>query len=425
MQKRNKLKNLILFISFVAMIPLTALAWLSYLDTSSVPEDSIFASLYQRVTYGVSGFEIKTGNNPAAMPTRVAIKNEGTANGAQYHEASVSVFYESMYETIGKALAEKGEFQSTDLNELKQSLKLDGIYFGYEGSLPISLLANWMGQTSKDEITTDIIWLDKNGTLYIHTVSGFKKKNTGIKNWDIDISKLPINECIFAADDEMFQKIRPDTLIFKNDIVQAEKYSVSVPDFLDAQNGTSLTNLLSAFSYDLYVNRYEENQGQTMVFVEDYSTLHVSKDGTVIFNASANEGGIDVSSDPEYADELNVQMDLAVTLIREVQNSMGDTSQAMLYAITQNNDEKVFTFIQCISGVPVKTETPFAQIVIQNNKLMEARFQLKSFNQTGVQTAVIPTRQAAAASNNELFRLMIVYMEDEQKDFIAQCVYRF
>lgn len=425
MQKRNKLKNLILFVSFIAMIPLTALAWLSYLDTSSVPEDSIFASLYQRVTYGVSGFEIKTGNNPAAMPTRIAIKDNGITNGAQYHEASVSVFYESMHEIIGKALANQGEFQTTDLTDLKQSLKLNGIYFGYEGSLPISLLANWMGQTSKDEIATDIIWLDENGTLYIHTISGFKKKNTDIKKWDIDVSKLPTNKCIFAADDDMLQKIRPDTLIFENDIVQAEKYSVSVPDFLNAQNGTSLTNLLSAFSYDLYVNRYEENQGQTMVFVEDYSTLHVSKDGTIVFNASANEGGIDVSSDPEYSNELTVQMDLAVTLIREVQNSMGDTSQAMLYAITGNNDEKVFTFIQCIGGIPVKTEKPFAQLVIQNNKLMEARFQLKSFNQTGIQTAVIPTRQAAAASNNELFRLMLVYTQDEQMNFTAQCVYRF
>ena len=425
MQKRNRLKNLILFILFVAMVPLTALAWLSYLDTSSVPEDSIFALLYQRVTYGVSGFEIKTGNNPAAMPTRIAIKNEGITNGAQYHEASVSVLYEAMYQTIGKALAKQGEFQSTDLDDLKQSLKLDGIYFGYEGSLPISLLSNWMGQTSKDEIATDIIWLDENGILYIHTMNGFKKKSTGIKKWDIDVSKLPMNECIFAADDDMFQKIRPDTLIFENDIVQAEKYSASIPDFLDAQNGTSLTNLLSAFSYDLDVNRYEENQGQTMVFVEDYSTIHISKDGTVIFNAYANEGGIDVSSDPEYANELTVQMDLAITLVREVQNSMGDTSQAMLYAITQNDEEKVFTFIQCIGGVPVKTETPFAQLVIQNNKLMEARFQLKSFNQTGIQTPVIPTRQAAAASNNELFRLMLVYTEDEQMNFTAQCVYRF
>ncbi len=425
MQKRNRLKNLILLFLFIAMFPLTAFAWLSYLDTSSVPEDSIFASLYQRVTYGVNGFEIKTGNNPAAMPTRIAIKDEGKTNGAQYHEASVSVLYDAMYEVIGKALAAQGEFQSTDLSELKQSLKSDGIYFGYEGSLPISLLANWMGQISKEQTATDIIWLDETGTLYIHTMNGFKKKSTNIKKWDIDVVKLPTNKCMFAADDDMFQKIRPDTLIFENDTVQAEKYSVSIPDFLDAQNGTSLTNLLSAFSYDLYVNRYEENQGQTMVFVEDYSTLHVSKDGTVIFNASANEGGINVSSDPEYANELTVQMDLAVTLVREVQNSMGDTSQAMLYAITQNDDEKVFTFIQCIGGIPVKTETPFAQLVIQNNRLMEARFELRNFSQTGEQTAVIPTRQAAAASNNELFRLMLVYTQDEQMNFTAQCVYRF
>lgn len=425
MQKRNRLKNLILLLLFIAMIPLTALAWLSYLDTSSVPEDSIFASLYQRVTYGVNGFEIKTGNNPAAMPTRIAIKDEGKTNGAQYHEASVSVLYDAMYEVIGKALAAQGEFQSADLSELKQSLKSDGIYFGYEGSLPISLLANWMGQTSKEQTATDIIWLDETGTLYIHTMNGFKKKSTNINKWNVDVIKLPTNKCIFAADDDMFQKIRPDTLIFENDIVHAEKYSVSIPDFLDAQNGTSLTNLLSAFSYDLYVNRYEENQGQTMVFVEDYSTLHVSKDGTVIFNASANEGGINVINDPEYANELNVQMDLAVTLVREVQNSMGDTSQAMLYAITQNDDEKVFTFIQCIGGIPVKTEKPFAQLVIQNNKLMEARFELKNFNQTGAQTAVIPTRQAAVASNNELFRLMLVYTQDEQMNFTAQCVYRF
>ena len=429
-QKINRIKNLILLVLFVAMIPLTGLAWLSYLDTSSVPEDSIFAVLYQKVTYGVSGFEIRTGNNPAAMPTQIAIKKDGVMNGVQYHEASVAVFYESIYQTMGQALEENGEFQSADTYEISQSLKLDGIYLSYEGSFPISLLSNWLGTDSDEMITTDVLWLDQEGTLYIHTMTGFQKKKTNItiEKWDIDITKLPSNICMFAADNSEFDnKIRPDTLLFDKDMLQAEQLSVSVPDFLYAQNGTSLTNLLSAFSYDLYVNRYEENQGQTMVFVEDYSTLHVSKDGTVVFSASASEGGINVSSDPEYADELAVQTDLAVSLVRDVQNSMGDTSEAMLYAISQDDEQNtsVFTFIQCVGGIPVQTDKPFAQLVIHENKLIEARFSLKLFSFTGTQTPLIPSKQAAAVSNNELFRLMIVYTQNEQMNFTAQCVYKF
>lgn len=427
--KKNVIKNSILLFLFVLMFPLTAFAWFSYLDTSSIPEDSMFANIYKRVTYGVNGFEIKTNNNPAAMPTRIAIRHKGEMNGAQYNEPIVAVFYDAVCDILGKALEQKDEFENADIFEFQESLKLDGIYMGYEGSLPISLISSWIGYESKNLIETDIIWLDSTGTVYIHTVSGFRKKKTNITadKWELDLLKLPENRCEFAANDENFKNIRQDTIIFEKDVTQLEQYNVLIPDFLNSHNGANLSNLLSAFSYEINVNRYEENQGNTTVFVGDYSTLHVSSDGTVVFNASANEGSLEVSSDPEYANMLSVQSDTAYSLVRDVQNSMGDTSQAMLYNVSFDEMQKtrVFTFIQCIGGVPVQMERPFAQIVIQDNKLTDATFYLNLFGKTDIQTPIISSRYAAAASNNEFFRLMMIYAKNEQGLLTAQNVYGF
>lgn len=425
-QRKNRIKNLILLVLFVMMFPLTALAWLSYLDTSSVPEDSIFASLYQKVTYGVSGFEIRTGSTPAAMPTKIAIKNNGEMNGTQYNEASISVLYEDMYRFMGEAISASGDFEPSNINDVKKSLGSDGIYFGYEGKIPLSLIANWLGNVCEDNTSTDMLWLDMSGKLYIHTIDGYKSKQTEISSdkWDIDSTKLIANKCSFASENEQFN-IRPDTIIFENDIDYIDTLNATSPDFLDAQNGESLTNLLSAFSYDLYVNRYEENQGETMVFVEDYSTLHVSKDGNVMFSASANEGGLDISSDSKLANDIRVQMDMAVSLIKSVQSSMGDTSRAMLYSISDKENIRIFTFVQSVGGIPVKTDLPFAQLVIQEGKLVKAKFSLKLFSQTGEKSPIIPSKQAAAASNNELNRLTIMYSKSDNMQFNAQTVYTF
>ena len=80
---KNTIKNVVLLVLFVGMLVLTSVTWLGDLSLDSVPSDSLIAKVYQRFTYGVSGFEIRTGADPAAQPTRIAVSLDGELVGAQ------------------------------------------------------------------------------------------------------------------------------------------------------------------------------------------------------------------------------------------------------------------------------------------------------------------------------------------------------
>lgn len=169
--------------------------------------------------------------------------------------------------------------------------------------------------------------------------------------------------------------------------------SVRYPGYLDGQGGSDLTALLEAFAYDPYVRTYDEDKGSTLVFVENFSTLHVSADGSVIFNTSALEGGLEayIAGEVEQDEVLRLQTDFAYTLLREVQGSMSDSSQAMLFDVEERDDNVcVLSFIQLVGGIPVEAGTPFAWFEFQGNKMIEAQFHLRTLEPTGVRTPVLP-----------------------------------
>ena len=393
-KRKNRIKNAILLVLFIGLIVLTGVTWLSGLNLESIPEGTLLHRVYQRITYGVSGFELRTGSDAAAEPTRIAVSTADGLVGAQYQTASVSMLYTVLREPMGAAIDCAGAFAACTEEDFAQALAGEVLYFGYEGQLPLTLLSGWMGSGRSEELQkTDLLLLTGKGKLFIHGENGYQWAETkgSPDAWAHLMQELAAGACSFAAQEgEKFAQVRPDTLLFEQESESAERLTMRVPGFLEGQGGSDLTALLEAFSYDPYVRTYQEDQGKTRVFVENYSTLHVSVDGEVSFHTSAMEGALEAYSaaEVEKKDVLRLQTDFAYQLLRQVQGSMSDTSKAMLFDVTEGESGvRVLSFLQTAGGIPVQVgETPFAWFEFREGRMIGAELHLRVFESAGEQS---------------------------------------
>lgn len=431
-KRKNRIKNAILLVLFIGLIVLTSVTWLSGLNLESIPEGTLLHRVYQRITYGVSGFELRTGSDAAAEPTRIAVSTADGLVGAQYQTASVSMLYTVLREPMGAAIDCAGAFAACTEEDFAQALAGEVLYFGYEGQLPLTLLSGWMGSGRSEELQkTDLLLLTGKGKLFIHGENGYQWAETkgSPDAWAHLMQELAAGACSFAAQEgEKFAQVRPDTLLFEQESESAERLTMRVPGFLEGQGGSDLTALLEAFSYDPYVRTYQEDQGKTRVFVENYSTLHVSADGEVSFHTSAMEGALEAYSaaEVEKEDVLRLQTDFAYQLLRQVQGSMSDTSKAMLFDVTEGESGvRVLSFLQTAGGIPVQVgETPFAWFEFREGRMIGAELHLRVFESAGEQSPLLPSRQAAAAAPAEGLRPMLAYTRAADGKFTAQRYYQ-
>lgn len=431
-KRKNRIKNAILLVLFIGLIVLTGVTWLSGLNLESIPEGTLLHRVYQRITYGVSGFELRTGSDAAAEPTRIAVSTADGLVGAQYQTASVSMLYTVLREPMGAAIDCAGAFAACTEEDFAQALAGEVLYFGYEGQLPLTLLSGWMGSGRSEELQkTDLLLLTGKGKLFIHGENGYQWAETkgSPDAWAHLMQELSAGACSFAAQEgEKFAQVRPDTLLFEQESESAERLTMRVPGFLEGQGGSDLTALLEAFSYDPYVRTYQEDQGKTRVFVENYSTLHVSADGEVSFHTSAMEGALEAYSaaEVEKKDVLRLQTDFAYQLLRQVQGSMSDTSKAMLFDVTEGESGvRVLSFLQTAGGIPVQVgETPFAWFEFREGRMIGAELHLRVFESAGEQSPLLPSRQAAAAAPAEGLRPMLAYTRAADGKFTAQRYYQ-
>ncbi len=431
-KRKNRIKNAILLVLFIGLIVLTSVTWLSGLNLESIPEGTLLHRVYQRITYGVSGFELRTGSDAAAEPTRIAVSTADGLVGAQYQTASVSMLYTVLREPMGAAIDCAGAFAACTEEDFAQALAGEVLYFGYEGQLPLTLLSGWMGSGRSEELQkTDLLLLTGKGKLFIHGENGYQWAETkgSPDAWAHLMQELAAGACSFAAQEgEKFAQVRPDTLLFEQESESAERLTMRVPGFLEGQGGSDLTALLEAFSYDPYVRTYQEDQGKTRVFVENYSTLHVSVDGEVSFHTSAMEGALEAYSaaEVEKEDVLRLQTDFAYQLLRQVQGSMSDTSKAMLFDVTEGESGvRVLSFLQTAGGIPVQVgETPFAWFEFREGRMIGAELHLRVFESAGEQSPLLPSRQAAAAAPAEGLRPMLAYTRAADGKFTAQRYYQ-
>ncbi len=416
-QLKNIAKNAALLSLTILLVLLTALGWVYDLSLTDIPTDSWLGRMYINLSYGeAGGFELRSGEIPAALPAEFAVRTAEEMRGAQYNEIAVRSFLTTYKSQLSSALSSVTKLHPMSEEEYRKTLLMPGLYLRYDSRIPFSLAANWVGGSyhGEEDYIVRSIFLGQDGSLCVrtdtHEVYGVKVRPI---EGGLSASDLAGTLCTFAAERE-YPNILPETLLFPQ-TMELHTLKSEAPKF-DADSAASLQILLQAFGYEPYMRNYEDAGTGKRVFVGNQSTVRVGNDGEVVFRANTVEGGLEAYLQSELGKEqpLPYQIDYARSLLENIFQSF--SAEATFFFDSHLTDEKTtqLLFRYAVNGVPVEgAEGIVAVIEYQSNTLMSAKLNLRRFAQNKESYMLMPTAPAAAAVSGEPCGLAIGYFASE------------
>lgn len=424
-ERKNRIKNVVLLLLTILLVLLTALGWVYDLSLTDLPADSWLGRMYISLSYGeAGGFELRSGEIPAALPAEFAVRTAEEMRGAQYNEIAVRSFLTTYKSQLSVALSSVAKLTPMPQDEYRQALREPGIYLRYDSRVPLSLVTNWVGGNSQVEgsdILVRSILLTQAGGLWVRTHAGelYGAKVRPMEG-GLSASDLAGVPCVFAAERE-YPNVLPETLLFPQTL-ELHTLRYEAPKF-DADSTASLQVLLQAFGYEPYMRNYEDAGTGKRVFVGNQSTVRVGSDGEVVFRASGLEGGLEAYLQSELGQEqpLPYQIDYARSLLENIFQSF--SAEATFFFDSHLTDDKTtqLLFRYAVGGVPVEgAEGVLAVIEYQSNTLISAKLNLQCFAQNKESYMLMPTAAAAAAAG-EPSGLAIGYFAAESGLVPSRC----
>lgn len=414
---KNTAKNLALLFLTLLLVLLTALGWVHDLSLTDIPTESWLGRLYINLSYGeAGGFELRSGEIPAALPAEFAVRTAEEMRGAQYNEIAVRSFLATYGPQLSTALSGITEMQPGTEKAYEKALRAPGVYFRYDSRLPLSLITNWMGGAymgEEDPIVQSVL-LGQDGTLWIRT-DAYTLYETKLKPMEgaLSANDLAGTLCSFAIE-QGYPNILPETLLFPQ-TMELHRLTSEPPQF-NAESEASLQILLQAFGYAPYMRNYEDTGTGSRVFVGNQSTLRVGSDGEVVFRANTVEGGLEAYLQTELGREqpLPYQIDYARSLLESIFQSF--SADATFFCDSYLTEEKTtqILFRYAVNGVPIEgQEGILAVMEYQSNTLVSAKLNLRSFRQHEESQMLMPTAPAVAAAVDAPCSLAVGYFASE------------
>lgn len=419
---KNTCKNIILVILVLLLGVLTLLSWDVGVSIGDSRENASPLSLLRGWLPAVDGGYVqRAGETPAAYPVRMAVTTESGLIGAAYQESLVNTLYETAQPLLADAFSNAQEFSETSEEIFLSALQKDTLLVSYAGQIPLSLLSSWYGSKSNQfgNLCAGSILLTKDGELFVREpVQGklfLAKTQVDSSVWDKAFASVTASACNYAGllEEPSYQSFYPETPILQ-DVQAFDIYQSYAPDFWESGAGENLQNLLTAFGYDPALSSYAEEDTGTQVFVENYNTLRVGKNGTVQFKSTALTDGLSAYQDGEAEgmNALAAQVDFAQKLLSSILGASPDMLQS-IEQDTENNITRLY-FTQTIGGIPVHTEgAPFASFTFTEGVLASAELNLHIYSPIGKKLYILPAVQAAAAAQNAKNNYVIAYQSAE------------
>lgn len=414
---KNIAKNLALLFLTILLVLLTALGWVHDLSLTDIPTESKLGRWYISLNYGdAGGFELRSGEIPAALPAEFAVRTAEEMRGAQYNEIAVRSFLAAYGPQLGTALSSVTRLYPAPEKAYREALQKPGFYLRYDSRLPLSLIANWAGgnYTGDSDPLVQSILFGEDGQLWIRTDS-YMLYRTKVKPIEgvLSANDLAGTLCTFAAE-HTYPHVLPETLLFPQTLELHRL--ISQPPQFDAESQSNLQILLQAFGYEPYMRNYEDAATGKRVFVGNQSTLRVGSDGEVVFRANTVEGGLEAYLQTELGKEqpLPYQIDYARSLLENIFQSFSADATFFCdsYLIDDENIQILFRYV--VNGVPVQgREGILAVIKYQSNTLVSAKLNLRSFQQLNEKQMLMATAPALAAATGAPCGLAVGYFSSE------------
>lgn len=342
----------------------------------------------------------------SVLPVHMAVMSQGGCCGIQYGNENLSGVFDRMAPLLNEALSSAEEPREITQEDWLQALtSAPGVYFDFQGEVPLSVLAGWLSGQENPALTAyarhlllaadgeDGVILayrdEENGRYF---ASRARLVNLG--HLQSAVAQTTPNGAVFACQAVNYDMLAPWTIIGAQ-TPQPREYSVSNP--LPVGEEDRMNDLLNALSFPLGITTvYETPEGRRARSGND--TLSVSNDGLVTYHSTREEERYPVTPG-EGESELFAAVDGAVRLVRGVLDLWRGEGRVCLERVEDRGNGTLWlAFRYVLDDTPVQTGQRgyAATVLVDRGYITEFELQLRTYAPLEQTTLVLPQAQAAA-----------------------------
>ncbi len=347
-------------------------------------------------------------SDEAVTPYAIAVRNDLGLYGVSYDGALTSRTFERLSHYLETALSSAGEAQSVSRSRWQLLLEKPGFYCAFQGSVPLSALAHWLGGSCPLQGSVQALVLSSDGS---RMVLGWREGGSYYlaetqSSYDQalmeTLDSFSPNGSAFAyslaSGDGAYRSLDPYVLISPLSSPQPKVCAAASPDLMGDPD--ALGQLLTALGFLAGPETAYEVAGGLAV-TDNGDRLQVGAGGEVSFRAG-EEARYPVSLTREPATAGEAALGAWNILIRAAEPWRGQETFA-LTEVSPTDTGWVVTFQSRMEGIPVRLGRNgwCARFVVEGGRISEFTLFLRTYSATGEST-VLPTARLAAAALNSL-----------------------
>ena len=345
----------------------------------------------------------------AARPARMAVMNSAGRCGAQYDIAAVDALFEQTGTLLGEALGSAGAASPVSEDRWRQALGEEGIYFDFDGAVPLSALSGWLREGERNPLLSGdarrlLLAPGEDGAVWLYyqdawEEGGFYGRATALQ---VQAHLSPVaagvvpNGAKFAFEDSRLRACGAYTLV-TNGPDRAAVYEAASPL---SSGGEALSGTLSALSFSgALMASYDADEGTVYRRGEDL--LLLAPDGSLTYHSG--DGAlypVDREGDaPTLAEMIEATRRLAAAVLEPL---CGE-ARVYLSSARQEGEETRITYNYSLDGAAVWTggDGWCAQFQLKDGAVTGFTLRPRSYTALGTETPLLPVVQAAAAMEAE------------------------
>lgn len=403
----DRLQNLTLI-----LLTLSALTLLTRIPLFSEGWDGQVQALLSSAPSG--SVAVQAGDLTTVMPSVHLVSTDNSEYGrySQFYLQADSPDLTNVLPLFRDALGSAAGAEPASDRAFQAALNSPSLFLSFAEPLPCKVIASWLGSDTLLDLRIRAMALttgeDNSAALYLCGEHG------SVFCYDTALTATAIQDCVATfspnggsfAFETAYSALLPYTVLVSQTGAYMDIYS-DIPD------GYSAYNLLTALDFNAHNNfRYFETNG-TEVVRESPRTLHVSPDGTVVYNGDgyadsrlylAAPSGGPVSAE----DAVRAAADLAAALTEGT-----DASSLYLHGITSTATGWQIDFNYQIQGLPILLPggNPALTVTIDDAIISTFSYCCRAFSESDVPSTLLPPDMAAAIAAQHPSSLTLCYTE--------------
>lgn len=342
-----------------------------------------------------------------ARPVRMAIisgiEDSGGIYGVQYDSDAVDALFQPASTLLQEVLGSLSP--PVEIAEYQWRLALStstSIYFDMLGSIPISVLSNWLSQRTDGSLTASaqhlILTVGEDNSvslLYQDSDNGnFYACNSTV----VDAMRLlslvaqyPGNGTSFAFESDKFQSLNPYTMI------SGTTPTPRVYDAVNPLNSAEQELLLSLLSFDSHTNAIY-NSPDGIVVRNGSDTLRLYDNGTLTYQGEIGASRYPIASQFETPTLFDIVESCRQLMQQTIGRYRGD---ARLHLLSTEDTENglLIRFGYSLDGALVQfpVDATAAEFFVLDGEITSFTLRFRTYTATEATTILLPEEQAIAA----------------------------